>query len=317
MVRAKVVIHIGPPKTGSSSIQDFFCKRTDALLNQRVLYPKSGRLLEGETKLVNYPLAPQQQLSVSGIALNHRLLAWSIRGSVVGVPKDYFWQQLHDEINAHSPDIVFISAEQFGNLHRHEISILKELTMRLDIDPTILYFSRCPIRHLYSSYCERMKMGISSQSLSSFLKNDGDSFLHEQNQIPKNWGSFFGVDNITSIDFDRAIKEGGLECTVLQVLGLKAEGFDALKPQNSSPSPNVLEILRFLNWLHHDCIGRSRFSDIAFRSLRGRALNRWGFFRLVSSLMGKINDPATARERHFELIQNWLSDTSLSNLVIS
>lgn len=312
MGRAKVFIHIGPPKTGSSSIQDFFDKRANDFLRQKILYPKSGRLAEGEVVLVKYPPAPNQQLKVSGVAENHRLLAWSVRGSLIGIPQGYFWQQLHDEINDCDPDVVLISAEQFGNFHIHEISALKDLTMKFGMNPTILHFTRCPIRHLYSKYCEHMKMGISSKSLNCFLRDHGYSCVTQLNQIPRDWGSCFGSDNIISINFDAAIEQNSLGCSVLNALGVNAEDVSSPKPMNSSPSHNIIEILRFLNWLHHRCIGRNRFSDIAFRSLRGRALNQWGLFRYLSVGMANSEDPSAARKRQLELIKNWLSNLNLA-----
>jgi len=52
-----VYIHIGPHKTGTTSIQSFFSKNYDALISQGVLYPLAGRLHDQATSNAHHPLA--------------------------------------------------------------------------------------------------------------------------------------------------------------------------------------------------------------------------------------------------------------------
>ena len=135
----RVVVHMGPHKTGTTAIQQYFFEHAPALADQGVLYPEAGR----------HPHFPNQ----------HWLLGQAIcQGDEAYL--DQFVRELNDEIAASSPDTIVISTE---TLAREAVGVehlrrLRALFPDATVEWALLF--REPEKLRRSRYAEQVRAGL-------------------------------------------------------------------------------------------------------------------------------------------------------------
>ena len=149
----KILLHIGHPKTGTSSLQAFLVQQRVALLRLGVLYP----------------------WTVHGRDIHTLLPAGFVRdGAVEPSPHgvyfdDYqnfkeafavFWRQLKHDIARYSPQVVVLSAEQlFVDFAPLSVRSFRDLLGELSDDVEVVAYIRHPLDDLKSRVAQRIKRG--------------------------------------------------------------------------------------------------------------------------------------------------------------
>lgn len=139
---SRYVVHIGPHKTGTTTIQQYLSDNRDRLLEQGVDFPKIGRIERG--------------------AQAHRYFSAFMRDQRHEYPDNFLLEASDWRPSA---DTVILSSEDFwfGSVSENIIRLL-ELIGRID---RAVVFLRDPVDHLISHYRESIKSG-SSQSIVDF-----------------------------------------------------------------------------------------------------------------------------------------------------
>ena len=112
-----IILHIGPPKTGSTSIQSFLNSAQQELLTDGILYPSKGRSEAGVTyhiKIHERDAKSRRFASTKGPDFAHHLLAWTLAGTVRDISADRCWAQVLSEIESLNPKTAIISSEYFA-----------------------------------------------------------------------------------------------------------------------------------------------------------------------------------------------------------
>ncbi len=162
----KLVVHIGLPKTGTTSIQNFFAHNDEVV--KKITYIETGR----------------------GNAEHHHNLAALLGASVplgllAHVPKgmdaDSLAEQINLEIrNSHSP-IAFISSEFFSVI---DYDKLNDFFDKIEFQTEYIATFTNPCLHAISSWSEMVKGGMSDFGLFDYLHTD---VFQSQTQLIKNW----------------------------------------------------------------------------------------------------------------------------------
>ncbi len=207
-----VYLHIGTPKTGSSSLQTFLFNNRDKLLKKGVLYP----LL---IKTVTYPQNSGQKRKKS-----HHNLHWSLTKDPESIksykaynPMAGDWTDLHKEIDELNPkpDKIIISAESFYDLLPPEnIPLIKKYLK--GYKTKIIVCLRNQYEYFRSYYCLRVKVGYKNSLRQFILENkaQGDYF-----QMLSPWSEVFGKENIIVVPYNK----NGIINDFLQKLNIDIE----------------------------------------------------------------------------------------------
>lgn len=232
-----VYLHIGIPKTGTSSLQAVFAQNRDALLSQGLLYPT--QLRHGHA---------------------HHLLACDLVDQIQPNPMPDFWygdrprgvawRTLHEEIAEHSAQLrsVLVSSELFfGQSYRLDemVSKIAEELKAYSVK-VIIYLRRQD--ELYSSFFNQDVKGSRRwHQCAHHFYEQHQLFRHGYDELLDVWSSVFGVDNILIRPYEKPQwKNNGLLADFCDVVGVDLN--DAELPKaNSSLSANQLFIKRALN----------------------------------------------------------------------
>lgn len=134
-------LHIGMPKSGSSSLQDFLSKRTDILSRHNVHYVRTGRHNPGK-KMAALP--------------SHNTLAKQMIENWQGVDPALFDHYV-EELAEHSDKACVISAEMF---HGHRLAPLQDkIFSRIDQPVNVVIYLRRFSDFLESDYKQKAKKG--------------------------------------------------------------------------------------------------------------------------------------------------------------
>lgn len=139
---ARVVVHVGPPKTATTSLQRGLFTNTDLLRQHGVYLPLAARL-EFEPN-----------------AVCHHHLAWELTGSARFRPDIGGWDALRAELAGIDAETVLLSSEELSRavlvdgvgdrLHEQLLSLGREVT--------IVYVVRDQLSQVNSFYAQQVKM---------------------------------------------------------------------------------------------------------------------------------------------------------------
>jgi hypothetical protein len=217
---AKLFLHIGPHKTGSTYIQKWFFDNRSLLLNLGVNYPNIGFAGQyGQHEAVEKIRTLQEK------ELQEYLLQFS------------------------GGDINLVSSENFDRLKQWEIKKLVRCLPSFDV--RIIYYYRSYIYLLPSWWQEEVKHG-STVSFYEFVLPHAlrpfASAIVNPAIVLDAYANVFGKDNITIVDYALALKSGGILHPLLDLLGVRLE---LVKNEliNTSLQVEIVEIIRALNTL--------------------------------------------------------------------
>jgi len=203
----KLIIHVGLHKTGSTFLQNTMRVNYDKLLNEKVLFPKTG--------FVDL----EQRFGEPGTSAGHDLFVKAVLTHDNAFKKNLL-KSLSAEIEKSNPDVVFMSAE---NLTNHMIGDLSKYTFEFfkTIAPArILISLRNPYEWVESYYRDRVTSGWGFERLAlpDFIRKN--EFVLNYFKIIQNWENAFGKDYVDILIYGKKIKEQGLLNVFKNYLGI-------------------------------------------------------------------------------------------------
>ena len=264
----KYIIHIGPPKTGSTYLQSTLFHARDTLRASGIIYPD------------NWWTHPDQ--------ITHAPLFRLLRDKRFGEVKEAF-----QRINSTDCRIVVLSCEAFEDLTPEQFEALRDSIGKHPID--IVYYCR--------RWCERIpsawKQTIKTGSYSTFPEFYMASVRH-----PKYSGFFntsliwatiarhFGRKNLKLVSYN-SLREKNIDLfrhfaeTFLDWRGEANVRKDLILP-NHSPNTFDTEILRALNWIDYDAVGRTRPNMHVKLNVMRSAIDTRGLEELMAGDIGTV-----------------------------
>lgn len=241
----RLILHIGPHKTGSTAIQNFFFERGARLSERGVLYPEAGR----------HPDFPNQH--------------WLFGDAVARGDESYlkpFVAQLTAEIEARAPHTIVLSTETLarqGIGPKHFERVLA-LFPHARIEWALLL--RAPLGLAKSRYSEQVRQGLLRypEKIADMVD---DRFLDQLGRI-RALAELSRDAPIRIASFD-AIK-GALVEHFLRMLDL-ADSFDPDwhdRSTHESLPASAIELFRYVNWLPERVAGplRWRITRLVWRN---------------------------------------------------
>jgi hypothetical protein len=262
----RLILHIGPPKTGTTSIQKFLSAAQADLLADGILYPANGRLQAG----IAYRMWRRGQFGTrSGPSIEHHLLPWSLTESVQGVNAAACWMSVLEEIQTVNPRIAMVSAEDFAWLPETRIFQARELLADLPVH-VVIYF-RNQLHWKLSQYNQEVKVGVYRHSFRRFLQEGAPYNYLSFELLVKRYANVFGQDNVKIKPLDKIVSKFGLERDLIDTLGISYEKYAKYIPAkqfNISLPEKALNIICFLNLVEYHLRSRPFLKKISGRARR-------------------------------------------------
>jgi hypothetical protein len=230
MREARLVIHAGFHKSGTTALQEAFDAQSEELKAAGIIYPNIGRKAHHRIAW----------------ALTERTWGWSKRGGEK-TPRRH-WDQLAKSINGSKAETILISSEFFSELNGDAIrTIFSEIKGR---KVEVIFTVRPLVKLLSSSYQQYLKYGIKADYttwLHSVLDNPGESKInptfwmrHFHGRVVARWVDVLGASNVTVIVVDES-KPEFLFDSINSYLGL-LQGFLKAQETGSNRSLTMEEI---------------------------------------------------------------------------
>lgn len=222
----RLVLHIGWPKTGTSSIQAFCHANQRALRGGGVLYPTSW--LQG----VGHHLFP------TALMHPHQKKGRRDLQHMEGVGIDQIAAKLNEEIDACSDvHTVIVSSERFMTLEHDQVSSIRDAFANFEIK--VVFYLRRQDLFAQSIYAQNLRV-LRSVPSQSILKH---KILRYREQLAP-WEQCFEREQMMLVPFERSQWQNGLELDFLTRLGLDADrNYTVRKPENERLSWAALAYL--------------------------------------------------------------------------
>jgi len=222
----KLVLHIGWPKTGTSSIQAFCRANQRELRNNGILYPKSylqgvghhifpTALMRDDQRRGRRDLRDTGELDIGTIARTIR-------------------EEAEKYANTHT---IVISSERFMTLYEDQIESIRNAFTDFEIQ--VVFYLRRQDLFAQSIYAQNLRV-LRVVEASEILRH---RILHYRDQLEP-WEACFDVSNLTLVPFEKSQWQDGLERDFLRRLGLPHDDrYKVKKPANERLSWAALEYL--------------------------------------------------------------------------
>lgn len=223
----KFIVHIGPPKTGTSSLQEALSQNREPLLALGYDYPNFGR----------HP----EMLQLPG----HHGIAQSLQQGALPTGFQAWLDQLS---GAHR---VILSSENFAHVPAAGVQLLVQTLGPENIE--IIYYARRWEQLMPSVWQELVKHGH-SQSYLEFLNHQTSApmasiYLNYMNVLDR-WAKEVGTDSLRIFSYDNLRAEGVdiVQHFCTRVLNIQLQ-MDQPHQHNPRLQVGRTETLRMLNWL--------------------------------------------------------------------
>ncbi len=258
----KAILHIGFPKTGTTTIQDFLEANRDALENQRILVPSYNR----------WESLPPNHFEHTG----HLPLAYAVYDPAVPDPyMEYLlklsrikpsqrdtttlsipWQKLLEEIREKRDkiDTVLFTCEMLSFCTPEATGRLRTLLAGLFDEVQIIVYLRRQVESLLSAYSQIQKMGFAFPTFDSYLlllPEVLETYYMNYSYFLRRWGENFGKKNVHVRIFHRAeMYKNDLLSDFSRTAGLDDSRLHRVEPSNASLPAEAVEFCRILNKTH-------------------------------------------------------------------
>ena len=239
----KAIIHIGTPRTGTTSIQNFMVKNREDLHKQGIFYPTSAYW--GTGNHIEFAAAA----FVPNSPVDLRWFTPMLKKGFTTTDQNKVWEKCRREIETtcNKDDVVIFSCEAFAGFDERGIERVRELIFPLFDDVSIiLYLRRQPewFASLYSNYVR------SGGRYEVFFDHHGYNANLEQ--IVTYW-SIFGKDKIKIRIFDRLeFHNNDLLSDFAKTADFDITRLGRVEPLNETMDSAETEFLRLLNsHIHH------------------------------------------------------------------
>ena len=247
--RRTLVVHIGLPKTGSTSIQRMLCVLAGPLREHGIHVPSAGQNANGaHWNLVHEYMGNREYQAHRG--------GWAELS-----------RELRDSVTAHR---FVISAESFSMQRAVDEAIprIASLAQEADLDVEIAGYVRPQHRLLESGYSESCK-GFEMRPFEAFLEARLDHWRYDYNKCFRPWRDAFG-DRLILHPLDSTRMPAGLLPHFLAVLGVpELSARLALPRLNRRLGAKQLEVARLVAVaLHEEMLNRETAARLLGSVLR-------------------------------------------------
>ncbi|MEP1471063.1 MAG: hypothetical protein ABJK25_08840 [Halieaceae bacterium] len=210
---ATVYLHIGMPKTATSTLQSVLADNHERLLKNGFLYPKKPRNGDAHHLLVTDLIEKHQGRSMPDIWYGSK-------------PRGQAWDSLLTEIHDHESDIdsVIISSELFFGQANHMQQILENVSDHLRGHEVriVVYLRRQD--QLYSSFYNQDVKGVRQWSHSAYqFYQTHQLFQQDYHQMLDSWSSVFGKKHMIIRPFEaEQWPNGDIVQDFCSILGVEA-----------------------------------------------------------------------------------------------
>jgi len=208
-----IYLHIGSPKTGTTSVQDCLSRNVNTLLNDfGVLYPSSGRNV-----IAHHPLVADLRTEFNGDKVPDHCYGSNLRGGN--------WQRLLSEIESYGDAVskVVVSSEDFFTLFRRgDIAAIQSLKKVLsNFRVVVVVYLRRQDLFVDSLFNQEVKASLSRGRISTDLLTKHPATKKNYFQVLSAWAEVFGSENIILRPFAKEqFPSGDLVCDFLSQIGL-------------------------------------------------------------------------------------------------
>ncbi len=283
-----VYLHIGPPKTGTTAIQDFMVETAERLNTEGVLYPKAGRVPSGKTYWIR---KFEEYVPDKGPKNAHHLLGWTIRKVAHGEEAESYWQQVLREMDESDCTHIVISSEEFSQCTPEEIHRIRTYLNAYEVRILIYIRSLFPIK--LSTYTQDVKAGRYFKSFNSYIRSGKDD-RQDYDRIINSWSAAFSKERLILKSFDQLLAQQSLIEDFCHTIGLDPARYEkqaGFIRSNRSPKPHLIRILRTINFAEN-ILGKPKVLKSIFRKIRFVILDQQkypllnGTFDLLKPLLG-------------------------------
>lgn len=270
----KAILHIGFPKTGTTTIQEYLTDNRSALLEQGYYVPDIDYLgvftdlgLEnaGHVSLFLAACEPENNdgLVFNFVAAMLDLRPEQLTRKAIQVP----WNRKLDRIDAHKDEAhtVILSTEFLSLCVEEEIAAVREVLMRSFREVRIVVYLRRQMESLISWYAEVHKAGgyfPTFDTLLAIQPEIGENHFFNYEKVLGLWGKYFGDDNIVPRIFYRKEMAGNdLLNDFAAVAGFDGTMLKRSESANFSLPSEVIEFCRLVN-KSHPLFTRDRKVDV-------------------------------------------------------
>jgi len=240
----KAIIHIGSPKTGSSTIQQYLDRNRQPLKMQSIFIPSysgAGHVQLAAMAVIFGAKISKQSSFVDCIEKDLPLLVKENK-ALSPEDQDRLWKKCRHEIetNCGQGDLVIFSTERLFQFHAKEVERVKNLLDSLFDDVSIVLYLRRQPEYLISSLFNSIWQGKSCTW--------PPSALPEYDKAIKRW-SIFGKDKIKIRIFDKQkFHDNDLLSDFAITCGFSMAGLERVENMNESRLGSAeTEFLRLFN----------------------------------------------------------------------
>lgn len=255
----RLVVHVGPPKTATTSIQHALFTNTELLARHGVHLPASGRL----------EFEPQ--------AVCHHHLAWQIMGSPRFRRDRGGWEELAVELASVDAETVLLSSEVFATAATTSRGTeeLNDRLLELDRDVTVVYIVRDPLSRLNSYYAQQVKLMRAVPGFAGFVGGALRRHEFDLTERTRAWSRHSRIAFV-AIPFSDLVAQDPLT-TLLRAARIDVpldELVDPQPPLNITLGPVAVEAIRLLRHYLGGLNPGLSYDDLAVRKLHRVAAHR-------------------------------------------
>ncbi len=222
----QVFLHIGTPKTGTTSIQTFLETNRQHLKTLGYLYPKKTNhhslvdCLLDQPRIINYSRNP--------------------------------WDKLDKEVNRKDLDKIIISSEFFA---LQNDSIVARVAEKLkNYDTKVIVYLKRQDKKVESSIGQTIKVGNFTGSVETYLAKKGWAKATYWSML-ESWSKYFGQENVVVRPLEKQQTPNLYEDLMKNMNLNSLSGFAITKDCNIKPNLAQLNALRFLAYLINKELG--------------------------------------------------------------
>jgi len=236
------IIHIGTPKTGSTTLQEFFYKNKKNLDKKDIFFPKTF----GEKNHVNlYKYSLDIEKTSHGRIRSGLRNKESIENFRIDIRKSF-----QDEIKNQNCSKILLSAEELSKLESlNEIKFLKKFLDEFVKEYKIIIYLRPQHEYEISRYTTKAIFGVTREKV--FPPYEKPISLLTYDVTLDRWEEVFGHDNIFPRIFSHSeFLDGDIKKDFIHFLELKWNDFTDVENENTSLNQEaqrfLIKINRFL-----------------------------------------------------------------------